>query len=287
VVQDGREVGSHLRALEHLTRRDIAFALGGAGGLVVLGAAAASIVPASAIGVVAGVLFLGVAILLERHRAALGERLTELEGALSQVEPLIALSTRMNARRALPPMTEYAIAPDFALMLYELVEERAPRVIVETGSGVSTLICAYALEKVGGEGHVTALDHDAKFAEKTRAVLASHGLSHRATVIHAPLEKTGAGGEQVLWYRKEALGSVEAIDLVVDDGPPKYVGPMARYASLHVLGPKMGPSGLFVLDCVGKEEKEIVRRWCAELPFDAEWLATRKGNVIFRRKKAG
>jgi hypothetical protein len=267
-----------------VSRRDIAFALGSAVALAALGAGVASLAPRWTIGIVAGVFFLGVAILLARHQAGLAKHLVELEGALSQVEPTIALSKRMDLRRALPPMTEYAIAPDFALMLYELVEELAPRVIVEAGSGVSTLICAYALERLGGEGHVLALDHDATFAEKTRAALALHGLSHRATVVHAPLEEMLVGGGSFLWYRPDALASVRAIDLVVDDGPPKYVGPMARYASLHVLAPRMRASAPFVLNCVGKEEKEIIRRWRAELPFDAEWLPTRKGDVIFRRK---
>jgi hypothetical protein len=210
----------------------------------------------------------------------------DLEGAVSQVEPLLSLSKLIDARRPLPPLTEYAIAPDFALLLYELVCDLAPKTIVETGSGVSTLICAYALEKLGGEGRVLALDHDAQFAAKTRATLARHGLSHRATVVHAPLEKMNVGGGSFLWYRPDALANVEAIDLVVDDGPPKYVGPMARYASLHVLASKMRPEAPFVLDVVGAEEKKIIARWCAELPFDAEWLSTRKGNVIFRRKSA-
>jgi predicted O-methyltransferase YrrM len=274
----------HLRGLVDVTRKELALGLAGACGLAVLGAVASTLAPGWAVGVVAGALFMGITILVAGHKRALEERLTDLEGAVSQVEPMLALSKRIAARRSLPPMTEYAIAPDFALMLYELVTDLAPKAIVETGSGVSTLICAYALENLGGEGRILALDHDAKFAEKTRATLALHGLSHRATVVHAPLERVTVGSGSFLWYQPEALASVEGIDLVIDDGPPKYVGPMARYASLHMFAPKMHPLAPFVLDVVGKEEREIVRRWCAELPFDAEWLPTRKGNVILRRR---
>jgi hypothetical protein len=265
------------------TKRDVAFVLAGSIGLAALGFVVSTLAPSWTAGVVAAALFVGIAVLAARHRRALEERMADLHGAVSQVEPMIALSKLIDTRRPLPPMTEYAIAPDFALMLYELVSDLAPRTIVETGSGVSTLICAYALESLGGEGRILALDHDAKFAEKTRATLALHGLSHRATVVHAPLEPVTVGGGSFQWYRPEALASVEGIDLVVDDGPPKYVGRMTRYASLPILAPKMRPSAPFVLDVVGKEEREIVRRWCAELPFDAEWLPTRKGNVILRR----
>jgi predicted O-methyltransferase YrrM len=266
-----------------LGKRDLAFVLGGTAGLAALGAVVSSVAPTWTVGLVAAALFMGVVILLARFAGRLDERLSDLQAALSQVEPMISLSKLMDTRRPLPPMTEYAIAPDFALMLYQLVCDRAPRSIVETGSGVSTLICAYALEKVGGEGRVLALDHDAKFAEATRVTLALHGLSHRATVVHAPLEKTAISGGS-LWYRQDALASVDGIDLVIDDGPPKRVGAMARYASLHVFAPKMHPSALFVLDYVGEEEKEIIRRWSKELPFDAEWLPTKKGNVILRRR---
>jgi hypothetical protein len=275
-----------LRGFEHLTKRDLALVLAGAVGLAALGATVSAFAPNCTVGVVAGALLVGVAAVVARQGSILAARLTDLEGAISQVEPIVALAKILDTRRSLPPMTEYAIAPDFALLLYELVSDLAPKTVVETGSGVSTLICAYALEKLGGEGRVLALDHDASFAEKTRETLALHGLSHRATVVHAPLEKMAVGGGSFLWYQPAALATVDAIDLVVDDGPPKYVGPMARYASLHVLAPKMRPSAPFVLDCVGKEEEEIVRRWCAELPFDAEFLPTRKGNVIFRRRRA-
>jgi predicted O-methyltransferase YrrM len=181
-------------------------------------------------------------------------------------------------------MREYAIAPDFALILYELVRDLAPRQIVETGSGVSTLLCAYALESLGGEGRVLALDHDALFAAKTRATLAKHGLSHRATVVHAPLGQTEVNGARCTWYAADALAGLPPIDLVMDDGPPKYVGKGARYASLHVLGPRMAPGAPFVLDVVGDEEKENVARWCRELPYEAEWLDTKKGNVILRKR---
>jgi predicted O-methyltransferase YrrM len=276
-----------VRDLQHLTKRDLALALGGGAALAILGAAASSVAPAwtaGATGILAGALFAGVVVLFARHRGEVEARFTELDGAISQIEPLIALSAHLGARRPLPPMTVYSIAPDFALLLFEMVCDRRPQVIVETGSGVSTLVCAYALEKVGGDGHILALDHDATYADKTRATLAAHGLAHRATVVHAPLEPTAVGGGSYLWYRQEALASVKDIDLVIDDGPPKYVGKMARYASLHVLSPKMRPAALFVLDVVGKEERTTIHRWLAELPFEASFLATRKGNVIFRRR---
>jgi hypothetical protein len=270
---------------EYVTGRDVARALAGAAMIAALGGAASRFAPGLATGVVAAGLFFGLALLVVAHARRIEARLTELEGDVSQIEPIVALS-RLIGARALPPMREYAIAPDFALVLYELVLDLAPRVILETGSGVSTLVCAYALEKRGGEGRVLALDHDADYAAKTRASLEQHGLSHRATVVHAPLQATQIGGRSYTWYSQDALADVGPIDLVVDDGPPKYVGPMARYASLPTLAPRMRDAAPFLLDYVGAEERETVARWCAELPYEVKWLPTRKGNAILRRTRA-
>jgi hypothetical protein len=214
------------------------------------------------------------------------KRIGEIGGDLSQIQPLLELTALMKPRRPLPRMQEYAIAPDMALFLYGLVRELVPKQIVETGSGVSTLVCAYALESLGAEGKILSLDHDGTFAAKTRAVLEKHGLAHRATVVHAPLRDTTANGQRCLWYAQDALADVAAIDLVVDDGPPKYVGANARYAALHVLAPKMTGEAPLVLGCVGPVEDAAIARWCRELPFEAEPLRMRKSNVILRRKGA-
>ena len=65
--------------------------------------------------------------------------------------------------------------------LARTIAEEKPELIVETGSGVSTLIVAYALQRLG-RGKVVAIDHDAERAEKTRALIAQHGLTAFASV---------------------------------------------------------------------------------------------------------
>lgn len=226
-------------------------------------------------------------ILLElgRLRATVARRLDEVAADVAQAEPLVALTARLPTRRPLPPMRGYAIAPDFALLLATLVADEKPKLVVETGSGVSTLVIAYALEQLG-RGHVIALDHDAPFAAKTRAEIERHGLGAVATVVHAPLEPIEVDGERHLWYALSALDqhAPGEIDLVVDDGPPKYAGPMLRYASLPMFARRLSAQGLLVLDYVGDEERVILERWRTRYPeFSQERLDTKKGNVILRR----
>lgn len=237
---------------------------------------------ASAIVVAAALFF--VMVELGRARAASDSRLRALEADLGQMQPLLELTARLAPRKPLPPMRDYAIAPDCALLLVDLVCERRPELIVETGSGVSTLVLAYALEKLG-RGRVISLDHDAHWAERTRAELERHGLSRFATVVHAPLEPIEIEGERFVWHSRAALEGVEGIDLVVDDGPPKYVGRFARYASLPTFASRLRDGAVMLLDVIGEEERQILARWRERYPdFEQEELPTKKGNVLLRRR---
>jgi hypothetical protein len=219
---------------------------------------------------------------VDRVRRTLLRRLDELEADLAQTQPLLDLARVLPTRRPLPPMRGYAIAPDCALLLAELIARETPEVVVETGSGVSTLVIAYALERLG-RGKVIALEHEPAYARATRALIAEHGLAAYATVVDAPLEPVLVGGERHRWYAQRALAGL-AIDLVVDDGPPRHVGDMLRYASLPILSKQLAPGGTFVLDVVGDEERRVLARWAAELPdFEHEHIASKKGNVIIRR----
>lgn len=240
-----------------------------------------SAAPLVAIAVATGVLLVE----LGRKQAALERRLDALDADVAQTEPLLALASRLPFRRPLPPMRGYAIAPDFALLLADVVLDEKPELVVETGSGVSTLVVAYALEKLG-RGRVVALDHDAAYAEKTREEIARHGLERYASVVFAPLEPIEIDGETHRWHALPALDALALgpIDLVVDDGPPKYVGNMVRYASLFVFAKRFSPRGFMLLDVVGDEERAILERWRARFPeFLQTHLETKKGNVVLRR----
>ena len=221
---------------------------------------------------------------LTRVRTAIERRLDELDADIAQTQPLVELARVLPTRHPLPAMRGYALAPDFALMLAELVAREAPRLVVETGSGVSTLVIAYALERLGAGGRVIALDHDPGFAQATRELVRAHGLEAYATVIDAPLEPVDVAGQRHRWYATRALDELADIDLVVDDGPPRAAGPMLRYASLPLFAPRLKPGGLFVLDVVGDEERATLARWQRELPeLRHEHVASKKGHVLIRR----
>src|SRR5439155_23132405 len=116
-------------------------------------------VPSLALPIAAACVAGVVAFELSRVAKTLGRRLDELDADVAQTEALVALHDMLVTRRPLPAMRGYAIAPDFGLALVQLIDDERPRLVVETGSGVSTLVIAYRLEQLGC-GMVFALEHD-------------------------------------------------------------------------------------------------------------------------------
>ena len=88
-----------------------------------------------------------------------------------QTEALFSLFSLLKIRRPLPPLRDFAISPDFANLLVALIDETRPRVILELGSGASTLITGYRLQQLG-QGRIISLEHDEKYAAVTRTRLA-------------------------------------------------------------------------------------------------------------------
>jgi hypothetical protein len=200
-----------------------------------------------------------------------------------QLDPLLSVHAMLRLTQPLPAMRGHAMAPDAAVIMISLIRELRPRTIVETGSGVSTLVMGYCLKQLG-EGRVVALDHDVSYAEHTDAQVRRHGLTEYATVQYAPLAPVQVHGETHNWYALDRLGGVSAIDLVFDDGPPLGAGAGLRYAALPLLLDKMSERAVYVVNYVGDEERANLERWLARYRFlTAETLPTRKGMLVLRR----
>ena len=172
---------------------------------------------------------------------------------------------RFDQRAAAPLMSGWSLEPSTLLRLLEFVERVSPRLVVECGSGVSTVWLAYAMGKYGGR--VIALEHHADFAAETRAELARHGLSEVADVRHAPLESFDLQGGAFQWYAREAWEGLREVELLLVDGPPKATGPLARYPALPLLAGSLASNATIVLDDMHRpEEREALERWIDAFP---------------------
>jgi predicted O-methyltransferase YrrM len=180
----------------------------------------------------------------------------------------------------------WTLSPDVALSLAEHIARLRPRVVVECGSGTSTVVMASCLRAIGA-GRVVALEDVPALAERAAALLALHGVADHATIVHAPIVRQDVGGETWDWYRcEEALRGIDAIDLLVVDGPSTVRDPLARYPALALLADRLAPRAVVILDD-GKRagERAVAARWLRHHPdFEGRLLETQKGMWILARR---
>src|SRR5262249_34784759 len=145
-----------------------------------------------------------------------------------QLEAFVSLLFTLQPSRPLPQTRGWAASPDLLTTITEVIFREKPGLVLEAGSGVSTLVIAYGLREVGA-GKVVALEHDAHYAGRSQRLLAFHGLEDIATIVYAPLQGYEHQEQRWLWYDLAGVPLEQPIDLLVIDGPPGEVQPLARY----------------------------------------------------------
>ena len=213
----------------------------------------------------------------------------ELKQTFRQLEALQNLNAVLPTSDVLPATRGWAASPDLLLTLVDLVITERPSLIVECGSGASTLWLALALRRSGIDGRIIALDHDPVFAGKTRDFLARHDVLDLAEVRDAPLESFSLDGETYSWYARTAWEDLAGIDLLFVDGPPAATGHQARYPALPLLNKSLSPIATIVLDdLIVPDMREVLPRWLdADPAFSSEILPLEKQAAVLRRTLAG
>jgi predicted O-methyltransferase YrrM len=209
----------------------------------------------------------------------------ELKQTFRQLEALQNLNAVLPTSDVLPATRGWAASPDLLLALVDLVITERPSLIVECGSGASTLWLALALRRFGIDGRIIALDHDPVFSGKTRDFLARHDVLDLAEVRDAPLESFSLDGETYSWYARTAWEDLAGIDLLFVDGPPAATGHQARYPALPLLNKSLSPVATIVLDdLIVPDMREVLPRWLdADPGFSSEILPLEKQAAVLRR----
>lgn len=173
----------------------------------------------------------------------------------------------LQALQALPggylPWSKCSLRPAaLAVVLNDVLTNRR-RTIVECGSGISTIYVARLLRE--RDGHVHALEHDAGWASAVEGMLEAEGLSHVASVLHAPLEPHPLALDGNDWYAPSVAEGLLSLspDLLLVDGPHGGAQRrLARYPALPFFRPVLGESSTVVLDDIQRPgERELLGRW--------------------------
>jgi predicted O-methyltransferase YrrM len=207
--------------------------------------------------------------LLRRSVESMRKEQRRLEANLKaefQLRDMLAVSESSKPQAAITPLNprwQLSSQAMHEVIRHILLDQ--PKVVVECGSGASTMWIGRALCRVG-EGRLISLENSADWIAIVTGMLQYEGLSG-VEVRHAPMEPIQVAGQEQPWYSASVLADVEEIDLLLVDGPPGRTNKLARYPAVPALREKLRPGATVMLDdCHRRDEKETLRKWLAEVP---------------------
>jgi len=196
--------------------------------------------------------------------------------ALTQIRPLLGkIPLDLSGWAADPIMVHNAV---------RLIVETRPRLVVECGSGTSTIVIARCLRLLGGR--IVSLEHDPAYARRSSEMVRLYALDDVATVVTAPIAPIEVDGRAASWYgvAYEPFLS-QPIDALLVDGPPGALGPQARYPAVPILKPRLAPACWILMDDGDRpDERAIARAWSEDLGAELTYLEGGRGGWLLRRR---
>lgn len=178
----------------------------------------------------------------------------------------ISLQKLIGSPIPLLPPTGWAADSDLLTELSRLVAFNKPKLVIELGSGLSTVVMAATLRS-NGQGRLISIDHDTEYAHKTRQSLGLAGLTTLAEVRTTPLKEQRQLGPSSIWYDLSDNSLPESVDLVFIDGPPAMLGTNIRAPALDYFWPRLSTNGLLVFDdAARREENTFIEQWLINHP---------------------
>ena len=221
---------------------------------------------------------------LERVRKSVqGACKKEIDFALQQAVAYNGLAQYFESGK-LPEVTPWKrgwpASPDFILWQVELIEKNNYDLILEFGSGITSLYTAktlaaiYKNKKSEKLTKAVTFEHLEQFFLQTKDIISQAGLSNTIDIIHAPLkEYIAPDGTAYQYYScQETLAilssqyrSSDLRLLVIVDGPPGATNKNARYPVFPVVMQYFAPAHIdFLLDdYIRGDEKESAGLWKA------------------------
>lgn len=199
----------------------------------------------------------------------------EVSNASQQIEAFLNIQSFFNNKKVLPSMHGFPISPDFALYLIEKIKEEKYDLIIETGSGASTILISELLKETKQDLRTThvALEHLEQYYKKTLSELKSKNLE-KSQLFLTPLEKQNVHGNEYPYYDCESVlrETKEKIEgnpkiLVIVDGPPASTGIHARYPIWPIVHNIFSNSEIDIIldDASRDDEKEIITMWKSDM----------------------
>jgi hypothetical protein len=168
-------------------------------------------------------------------------------------------------------MGTWSMSPATLNFLEDEIHKQKPAVILELGSGLSTICLArYMYETHGPDGgtYICSLEQDADVIERTMKRLRALGLEKHVQIFHAPLSWQVIEGVRTSCYSlpQSFVDTIAALrpSFVVIDGPASETD---RFGTLPLIRPYLDTNSQFYLDDALRDgELDVAKNW-ARLPY--------------------
>ncbi|QBY03542.1 hypothetical protein E2K93_03730 [Thalassotalea sp. HSM 43] len=221
---------------------------------------------------------------------------TGLNNSVKQIESYIGVQNYLENGTVGLDYHGWPISSDIALFLLNKVETNNYDLVIEFGSGTSTMLFAQAMKNLTNRSEndfkrisvdaensqylashqdlpkkVVTFEHNKKYFDKTSKSLVNSNFDDVVELVHAPLVDYKVGEKNYLYYScesmlqqiKQIFNGRTAKILILIDGPPATTGPLARFPAIPMILNNLANHQLdIVLDDYNRqEEKEIVDGW--------------------------
>jgi predicted O-methyltransferase YrrM len=181
------------------------------------------------------------------------DRLYEQLAALLQIERLIGPDVILR------PLRGWALSPDAIVQVLAELHPRANPVMIEFGSGQSTVIFASYFKRRGG-GRLISVEHNAQYAAQVRAQVEALGLAGFVDLrVVELIEIPGsAPTEACKSYNLAGLDGNLVVDVALVDGPPSPFGSLTRLHPASWALDHLAPGGKVFLDDSNRPSEKLV-----------------------------
>lgn len=220
---------------------------------------------------------------------------SEVLNAAQQLEAFMGVQNFINHGERLPGMHGWPISPDFALYLIELIDGNDYDLVLEFGSGTSTVIIAKTLARIARQKRrkaatvQVAFEHLEKYYAQTQANLQQAGLRQAVQLeLAPPIAFVAPNGTTYSYYSCQAtlhdladqLAAPDCKILILVDGPPASFGKHARYPAVPSVLSSFKGAHIDILldDYIRVDEQEIAQLWLKDIEAEGltAQMSTRK-----------
>ncbi len=211
----------------------------------------------------------------------LGNHLTrqtklEANNVIKQIESYHYLQSFFKESSFILDFHGWPVSADFGVLLVRLLQKKHYDLVIEFGSGSSTVLMGKAIKQIYQrqkiKPFVISFDHLEQYATQTKEMLVVANVADVAKVYLASLSSyDGLIGQDSLYYDQESIiealqsykSSRELSILVVVDGPPESTCNLARYPALPILKNVFNHAKMDILmdDADRAGEQQIIALW--------------------------